>query len=118
MSKDVVYLLHFSKPFYGVPQSEEQRQVHSLPPRTNKQVYPAQHYLGYTTHLKRRLVHHQDGAGAKLTKYAVAAGCELIVARTWQGDRTLERKLKTSKHHSRLCPICNPNAERRGKVKG
>lgn len=76
----------------------------------------ARHYLGYTDFLKRRVAHHRNGTGANLTKYAARAGCELIIARTWKGDRSVERKLKHAGHHSRLCPLCNPNARNRGKV--
>lgn len=78
----------------------------------------AKHYLGYAEHLDARIAHHRAGSGANLTKYASKAGSNLILARTWNNaSRALERKLKTSKHHSRLCPLCNPHADRRGKVK-
>lgn len=86
-----IYLLHFDPPY--------------------KQ---ARHYLGFTNFLKRRVAHHQNGTGANLTKYASRAGSKFIIARTWKGDRELERKLKKSKHNSRLCPLCNPHARRRG----
>lgn len=95
MTMGVVYLLHF-----------EPRYKH------------AGHYIGYTDYLKRRVAHHREGRGATLTRYAARAGCELVVARVWKkADRALEKKLKHSGHHSRLCPLCNPRAERRGKRK-
>jgi hypothetical protein len=36
-------------------------------------------------------------------------GIEFVLVRTWK-DRgeAFERKLKSQKHHSRLCPFCNP----------
>lgn len=78
----------------------------------------AGHYIGYSEHLKKRVEHHRNGTGANLTKYASRAGSELIVARVWKkASRETERALKKSKHHSRLCPICNPGAMQRGKIK-
>jgi predicted GIY-YIG superfamily endonuclease len=91
----VVYLLHF-EPSYR----------------------HAKHYVGYANNLDARIAHHRNGTGANLTKYASAAGCQLIVARTWNNaTRATERKIKTSRHHSRLCPLCNPHAARRGNLK-
>lgn len=78
----------------------------------------ARHYVGYTEHLDVRVEQHRNGTGANLTAVASAAGCEIKIARVWDNaTRALERKIKTSKHHSRLCPICNPHATRRGQFK-
>ena len=75
----------------------------------------ARHYVGFATYLDARIEHHRKGTGANLTKYASRAGCEMQVARVWEdATRATERKIKQSRHHSRLCPICNPNANRRG----
>ena len=40
---------------------------------------------------------------------ARASGIDFLHVRTWW-DRgaAFERKLKNQKHHSRLCPVCNP----------
>ena len=36
-------------------------------------------------------------------------GIGFVLVRTWAGrDSRFERKLKRQKHHSRLCPVCNP----------
>ena len=114
--KPQCYLLHFDKPV-GNPQSDAQRAANGLPPRKKAFTHGARHYLGYAENLERRIQHHRDGTGANLTKVAAAAGANIIVARVWDnGSRALERKLKTSKHHSRLCPLCNPHAARRGNV--
>lgn len=73
----------------------------------------ARHYLGWASQLERRLAHHANGTGARLTQVARAKGIEWTVARTWQhADRTAEARLKRHKHNSRLCPICNPNNHR------
>lgn len=34
------------------------------------------------------------------------AGADLLLARTWPGDRGLERRLKRYKKAHKLCPIC------------
>jgi hypothetical protein len=37
-------------------------------------------------------------------------GIRFLHVRTWWGkDKRFERKLKNQKHHSRLCPVCNPD---------
>ena len=85
-----VYLLHF-----------DQRLCH------------AQHYLGSTDNLENRLACHRKGNGARLMAVVTALGITWRLARTWPGDRTLERRLKRRKEGRRLCPICNPRAARR-----
>ena len=81
----VCYLLHFAKPYKH-----------------------ARHYLGYTYDLTTRLQLHKAGKAARLTQVVREAGIELVLARTWPGDRRLELKLKRQHHGPRLCPICNP----------
>jgi hypothetical protein len=46
------------------------------------------------------------GKGAKITQAAHARGIPFVIARTWQGDRSFERKIKNRKEGPRLCPIC------------
>jgi predicted GIY-YIG superfamily endonuclease len=86
-----VYLLHFSRPI-----SEK---------------HTCQHYIGYTGRdsLKKRLAEHAAGRGARLTQVALERGISWEVARTWQGGRALERKLKDKKASPKLCPLCNGN---------
>ena len=83
-----VYLLHFSDPI--------------APGR-----HTCQHYLGYADDLAPRVHAHAHGAGARLTQVAIERGLTFVVARTWDGDRTLERQLKNRHDGRRLCPICN-----------
>lgn len=66
------------------------------------------HYLGHTTDLPRRLEEHAKGRGARLMAVVAAAGIGYKVARTWQGDRYEERRLKNRGGASRICPICRP----------
>jgi predicted GIY-YIG superfamily endonuclease len=82
------YLLHFSKPYKH-----------------------AKHYLGSADDLFARLQQHNAGQGARLTQVVREAGIDLILARTWNGDRSFERRLKRQHNSPRLCPICNPPHE-------
>jgi hypothetical protein len=67
----------------------------------------ARHYLGWTLDVERRLAVHRAGGGSPLLRAAVAAGISFEVARTWPGDRHLERRLHRYKNTpARLCPIC------------
>lgn len=83
----IVYLLHFDKPI--------------SPDHTT------QHYLGYTSKtLRDRIARHRDGNGARLIEVAMERGIDFVVAKTWQGNKLLERKLKKCKCSPRMCPIC------------
>lgn len=90
-----VYLIHFSQPI-GSPSNPKGK---------------AQHYIGWTPddNLDARLADHRAGRGAHITRAAVMAGIELILARTWPGSRKTERHIKSRKEAPRLCPICNPH---------
>jgi predicted GIY-YIG superfamily endonuclease len=77
----------------------------------------AGHYIGYADDIQRRIVIHRKGNGPTLTRVAVTAGRELIVAQVWQGRfRRYERKLKNLKGANRFCRICNPTYS--GKYRG
>jgi len=95
----MVYLLHFARPL-GDPSN----------PRGQ-----AQHYLGSADDLEARLERHRQGNGAAIMRAALAAGITWEVARTWDGGRDLERKLKRQHNSPRLCPICNNSARWGGK---
>ena len=83
--QDTVYLLHFDEPYKH-----------------------ARHYLGYTGNLELRVAEHRNGTGARLMRAVVEAGISFVVARTWEGDRAFERRLKQRGSAVRLCPICSP----------
>ena len=78
-----VYLIHFDRPYRH-----------------------AGHYCGWTHHLGRRLEAHAVGRGARLMAVITAAGIGWQLARTWTGDRNLERALKRQGGASRRCPLC------------
>jgi predicted GIY-YIG superfamily endonuclease len=68
----------------------------------------AQHYLGIADDLEARLALHRAGQSARLTQVVVEAGRKLVLVRTWDGERTDERRLKNQPNSPRLCPVCNP----------
>jgi hypothetical protein len=78
-----VYLLHFARPYHH-----------------------AQHYLGWSPRLMRRLLAHVTGHGSPLVAAAVGAGIAVTLARTWPGGRAVERALKRRKRHRAFCPLC------------
>lgn len=91
-----VYLIHFDPPYKH-----------------------ARHYMGWTDNgVEQRLAEHRAGRGARLTQVAAAAGCELILVRTWSNtERAHERVLKNRKNAPRMCPLCNPHWSARGTFK-
>jgi hypothetical protein len=75
----------------------------------------ARHYTGWASpgNLGSRLAHHAAGSGANLLLYAAKAGGTWSLARTWPGDRHLERRLKRRGGAERHCPVCRPELEER-----
>ena len=89
--RGTVYLVHFS--------------------RRISDRHTCQHYLGWTTGpVAERLAEHASGRGARLTQVAADRGIGMTLARTWDGGRDLERRLKNQKHGPRLCPLCSGSA--------
>ncbi len=78
-----IYLLHFSEPYKH-----------------------AKHYLGFSEDITMRLDAHSKGQGARLVQVILKAGLTFELARTWQGSRKDERRMKNRKCSPRLCPIC------------
>lgn len=75
----------------------------------------ARHYTGWASsgNLGYRLAHHAAGTGANLLRYAAKDGGTWRVARTWAGDRHLERRIKRRGGAARVCPVCRPELEDR-----
>jgi predicted GIY-YIG superfamily endonuclease len=70
-------------------------------------LHHAGHYVGWTgRRLRLRLDKHAAGQGARLMEVIRDAGIGWRLARTWRGDRALERKIKRRHEAPRLCPIC------------
>ena len=84
MKTNIVYLLHF-----------ENKLAH------------AQHYIGSTINLRRRIRDHASGASdVNIMKVIKNKGIRFYLARVWKGDKQTERKLKKQGGACRLCPIC------------
>ena len=92
-----VYLLHFDQ---AMPRNRAGLEA------------PVQHYIGFANRLADRLEHHRRGSGARITAALAARGIGFTVARTWRGDRTLERHIKRKTHAARLCPTCRAGGVR------
>lgn len=84
-----VYLLHFDPPYKH-----------------------ARHYIGWTSlpvddRLLRHMQQGKNPRGSKLVYHAVANGCTVTIAKTWENvTREFERKLKNKKCAPRFCLIC------------
>lgn len=90
-----IYLLHVQQPEPDVPN-----------PQGTLHERPRLHYLGWTADLSDRLLEHATGRGARLTAVLQQEGLRWVLARTWSGDRSIEKKLKRQGGRSRLCPLC------------
>lgn len=86
----MVYLIHLDQAI-GNPQNRRAQ---------------ARHYIGTTRNLSIRMEQHLRGRGAAMMRYVAAQGISWSIARTWEGGRAQERKVKAYKGANRLCPIC------------
>ena len=89
-SNGTVYLIHFNRPIGDLDNPRGQ----------------ARHYLGFTHDLAQRLDAHRNGNGSAIMAAVASKGVGWELARTWDGNRGLERKLKRQHNGPRLCPIC------------
>jgi hypothetical protein len=74
----------------------------------------AKHYIGWTsdpTPARRINVHLTKGAkSSPLVRAALDAGCEVRIAKTWDGNaagRDFEAALKRRRDYARWCPACS-----------
>ena len=82
-----VYLLHFARPFGPNPSTR------------------AQHYLGWTQNLRRRLNKHRKGRGSGVTRRAHREGVPFVLAQKWPGTTQREAELRLLGPRE-LCPVC------------
>jgi len=68
-------------------------------------LHHAQHYLGFTDDLDARTARHLNGFGGPHAAVFSELGISFTIARTWNSDWKLERKLKNRKNGRKLCPI-------------
>jgi len=81
---DGCYLLHFQRPIHG-----------------------AQHYLGWSADIRRRVRLHLSGRGAWLVRQALKAGIEVQLVRIWPSvARKYEYVLKR-RTPKRYCALCH-----------
>jgi predicted GIY-YIG superfamily endonuclease len=83
-----VYLLHYERPFL-----------------LKGFETPAQHYLGWSQDVGRRLREHARGRGSAVTRYAHAQGVGFELVKVWPGTLDTERELRDL-GPGRLCPKC------------
>lgn len=93
-NREVAYLIHFATPLGTSPRGM------------------AQHYIGRTANLTRRIREHAVGVGARLPAAFARAGIGFEVTRVFypgpnQRPSDVERSLKNQKRAKRLCPICS-----------
>lgn len=96
-----VYLIHFEHPI-GNPEN----------PRAQ-----AQHYIGHSERpVDQRLEDHLRGRSnsSKIMRAVLRRGIGWRLARTWDGDRGDERRLKNWHKAWQLCPICRQLAQECG----
>ena len=91
-----VYLLHFEEPIGDLSNPRGQ----------------ARHYLGFTDDLEQRLQAHRSGNGSAIMAEVSRRGIAWQLARTWNGSRDLERRLKNQHNGPRLCPLCKGGSKR------
>ena len=82
-------------------------------------LHHAQHYLGWTNDLRSRLRCHANGhrASSVLASEFAKRDIEFTLVRAWPGPLRFEKRLKKMKNNRMLCPVCNPNAWKRGLIK-
>ncbi|MBD1847627.1 endonuclease [Cyanobacteria bacterium FACHB-63] len=67
-----------------------------------------QHYVGYSARLSDRILAHlENRSGVSLINAAHERGINFAVSRVWQGERRLERHLKSLKNTPKFCPRCS-----------
>ncbi len=67
----------------------------------------AQHYLGNTSNLKKRIQRHRNGTSkAHLPMAFHKLGITFVVSKIWDGEFELEKRLKKQKNNRKLCPLC------------
>lgn len=112
-----VYLIHLDEPI-GEVSPDWVRELYGLP-KTDREGYSAhaQHYVGSSPYLARRLQQHRHSKGAALLRHANKLGVAWHVSRVWIFDREIdgtefERWVKYQKRGPDFCPACRANYRR------
>lgn len=64
------------------------------------------HYVGFSTHVEKRLFHHRKGTGAHFLREAIARGITFRLVVRFSGTKRDERRLKNTGHIKNYCPCC------------
>lgn len=73
----------------------------------NEKLHHAQHYIGYTKDVKKRIEKHRNGNGAALLRYLNKVGILYKIVKIWkEAGPEIEQYLKRQKNTKRYCPIC------------
>lgn len=86
-----IYLIHFDD---------------KIGPKDNSRSM-AQHYLGWSSDLDKRLDRHRLGQGSSIMRFVEQSGVPWKVTKVWEGTRDDERALKNQKNIKRYCPMCS-----------
>lgn len=70
----------------------------------------ARHYIGFSTHLAKRLWHHRNNSGSHFLRVCNELGISYTLVVRFAGTRADERRLKNCKNTARYCPYCHPKA--------
>ena len=90
---DGCYLLHFERPIYG-----------------------AQHYLGWSVDIRRRVRLHLNGRGARLVRQALRAGIGVQLVRVWPTVARKHEYVLKRQTPKRYCPRCQRIAALEGET--
>src|SRR5258706_1605825 len=68
----------------------------------------AHHYIGYSANVAERISQNmsKSSKASPLIIAAINAGSIVTQTAEWEGDRTVERKLKRRGSAKQLCPVC------------
>lgn len=76
-------------------------------------LHHAQHYVGSSDNIERRLMEHAKGNGARLLQVLreKAIGWKVTLTIETDTPRELERQIKRQKNGRKMCPMCNGKGE-------
>jgi predicted GIY-YIG superfamily endonuclease len=69
-------------------------------------VHGAQHYLGWSVNIVRRVRLHLGGRGARLVRQALKAGLAIELVRVWPAMSLHEERVLKKRAPKRYCPRC------------
>lgn len=93
---------------YHIPPCNGVYLLHGTVPKHEENRSPCQHYIGYSSNLRRRFLTHKRGDGTPFTRILASRG-SILCARIWPGaNYRFEHRIRNNRWGRRLCPICSP----------